>query len=140
MPPCSAGCRVHLASGRVLRARAALYTAAPRQPVLPAWVRVLAAGDEQRSPAEGDAAQLAERAQHMQPPLPAGIAASGQVDLRCAELAGRSVVVIGGGMSAGLLAAGAAERGARVTMVCRRWPSSGCDEMSSHPLSFLEGN
>lgn len=52
--------------------------------------------------------------------LPPGMATSDQVDLRSAELAGRRLVVVGGGMSAGLLAAGAAERGAVVTLVCRR--------------------
>ncbi|KAL4419953.1 hypothetical protein ABPG75_007051 [Micractinium tetrahymenae] len=114
------GCHVHLASGRVLHARAAIYTAAPRQPVLPAWARALAAAPAQPVPPGDAAAQGADRAQQAQRSLPAGITTSDQVDLRCAELAGRSVAVVGGGMSAGLLAAGAAERGAQVTLVCRR--------------------
>lgn len=104
----------------MLRARAAIYTTAPRQPVLPAWVRALAAAEAPPVAPCGEAPQLAERAQQAQRGLPAGIATSDRVDLRCADLAGRSVVVVGGGMSAGLLAAGAAERGATVTMVCRR--------------------
>lgn len=44
-----------------------------------------------------------------------------QVDLRTAQLEGLRVVVVGGGMTAASLAAGAADRGARVTLVCRRW-------------------
>ena len=129
-----AGCRVHLAGGRVLAARAVIYTPANRQPVLPAWARhLLIEGDEAAAAAAGGAGvaaaggpateQAAERAQQAQR-LPPGWATADQVDLRGAELAdlsGRSVVVVGGGMSAGLLAAGAAERGADVVLVCHRW-------------------
>ena len=116
---CPAGCRVHLASGRVLAARAVIYTAANLQPVLPAWARQLQVAPPPQ--------QEQGKAEHKQQAceLPAGIATSDSVDLRGAELAGKQVVVVvvvvvGGGMSAGLLAAGAAERGAEVTLVCRR--------------------
>lgn len=99
---------MHLASGRVLAARAAVYTPANRSPVLPAWARQLLA---ERAGQDGGEPQAQ---------LPPGIATADAVDLRSAELAGSSAVVVGGGMSAGLLAAGAAERGAQVTLVCRR--------------------
>jgi NADPH-dependent 2,4-dienoyl-CoA reductase/sulfur reductase-like enzyme len=102
---------VHLASGRVLAARAVIYTPANLQPVLPAWARQLpvAPPSQQQQEQEQQACEL-----------PAGIATSDSIDLRGAEVAGKRVVVVGGGMSAGLLAAGAAERGAKVTLVCRR--------------------
>ena len=106
-----AGCRVHLASGTVLTARAVAWTPANRHPVLPAWARQLATPAGERA-AEGP-----------QPQLPPGILTSDSVDLSspsAAGLEGQRVAVVGGGMSAGLLAAGAAERGARVTLVCRR--------------------
>lgn len=112
---------MHLASGRVLRASAAIYTAAPHRPVLPAWVRKLAAAEARPLALGAGASPPAPQAEQTSSPLPAGFATSDEVDLRCAELAGRSVAVVGAGMSAGLLAAGAAERGAHVTMVCRRW-------------------
>jgi NADPH-dependent 2,4-dienoyl-CoA reductase/sulfur reductase-like enzyme len=82
--------------------------------VLPAWARQLQVAPPPQ--------QEQGKAEHKQQAceLPAGIATSDSVDLRGAELAGKQVVVVGGGMSAGLLAAGAAERGAEVTLVCRR--------------------
>lgn len=42
------------------------------------------------------------------------------VDLRSERLQGRSVLVVGGGLTAAHLAVGAAERGAAVRLVCRR--------------------
>ena len=123
-PPCFAGCRVHLGSGRVLAARAVIYTPANLQPVLPAWVRQLQVAAPPQQEQEQEQEQGLGQAEHPAPlqqsRLPAGIATSDSVDLRGAELAGKQVVVVGGGMSAGLLAAGAAERGAEVTLVCRR--------------------
>lgn len=137
---------MHLASGKVLAAQAVVYTPANRSPVIPAWVKALPAAPPHTPPAEtgsapsgsepaeaaGEAvadelaATPAEQAQPPAPassspaPLPAGIQTWDSVNLRTAELAGKRVVVVGGGMSAGLLAAGAAERGAHVTLLCRR--------------------
>ncbi|KAL4857085.1 Pre-mRNA-processing protein 40A [Chlorella vulgaris] len=142
----SAGCRVHLASGKVLAAQAVVYTPANRSPVIPAWAKALPAAPPHTPPAETSSAPsgsepaeaggeavadelAATPAEQAQPPasassspapLPAGMQTWDSVDLRTAELAGKRVVVVGGGMSAGLLAAGAAERGAHVTLVCRR--------------------
>lgn len=145
--PAPAGCRVHLASGRLLAARAVVYTPANRRAVVPAWARQLAEPPQPCTPpadpcvpAEPDvegacgASGRAEAKQgvgvEQQARLPAGIATSDAVQLRDAELEGRRVVVVGGGMAAGLLAAGAAERGADVALVCRRcgsaWPGRTC--------------
>ena len=109
LPSRIAGCRVRLASDAVLTARAVVWTPANRRPVLPAWARPLAAAGE--AGADG------------QPQLPPGILTSDSVDLGGSSsdgLEGRRVAVVGGGMTAGLLAAGAAERGAHVALVCRR--------------------
>lgn len=113
---------MHLASGHTLLCRAAIYTAAICRPVLPGWLRPLLApevatnnGDHQQQQQDG-----AIHASHLQ--LPAGICTADTVHLgnAAASLDGKQLVVIGGGMSAGLLAAGAAERGAHVHLVCRR--------------------
>ena len=50
------------------------------------------------------------------------------------------MAVVGGGMTAGLLAAGAAERGARVTLVCRRQAAAvggGDVERATHLRALL---
>lgn len=106
---------MHLSNGRVLAARAAVYTPSNRSPVVPAWAQQLGAAGQAGGDGAPPAAVVAVAAQ-----LPAGIATADAVDLRAADLAGKRVVVVGGGMAAGLLAAGAAERGAYVTLVCRR--------------------
>ncbi|PRW33610.1 FAD-dependent oxidoreductase [Chlorella sorokiniana] len=112
------GCRVHLASGRTLLCRAAIYTPANRRPVLPAWVRPLLPAVE--AGATGGLQQGSAN-QPSQPQLPPGMFTADTMQMgAAADLGGKRLVVIGGGMSAGLLAAGAAERGARVHLVCRR--------------------
>lgn len=45
---------------------------------------------------------------------------SADIDLRAVEVDGRNVVIVGGGLTAGHLAVGAAEAGASVTIVSRR--------------------
>lgn len=115
------GCRVRLESGRVLTARAVVWTPANRRPVLPAWTRQLASAEGAADAGATDGQQPAvDGTLGGTVSLPPGIATSDCVDLRGAELEGRRVAVVGGGMSAGLLAAGAAERGAHVMLVCRR--------------------
>ena len=136
----ASGVRVHLASGAVLRARAVVYTAACRRPILPAWVKELAQGQAGSASAAaagspeaaGAAAQAAATtfgsgsdggsAFHLHvTQLPAGIATWDRVDLSSADVAGKRVVVVGGGMAAAALAVGAATWGASaVTLVCRR--------------------
>jgi NADPH-dependent 2,4-dienoyl-CoA reductase/sulfur reductase-like enzyme len=115
---------VHLASGKVLLAQAAVYTPASRSPVVPAWARRTAEPPPPPTPtpclaaAAGSSAPAPNIGEQGFQRLPPGILTADGVDLRSAELAGRRVVVVGGGMAAGLLAAGAAERGAAVTLVC----------------------
>lgn len=76
------------------------------------------------SPKAAPAAQAAQSSPGDHPSegysFPPGLLTFDQVDLNGAEVAGRHVVVVGGGMTAATLAAGAVARGARVTMVCRR--------------------
>lgn len=117
------GLRLELSSGRTITARAVVHTAAPTQPVLPAWVRQLqlqraeapGGGSEGGAGCRGGAGLAGPTA------LPPQVLTWDQVDLRSAQLEARRVVVVGGGMAAATLAAGAAARGAQVTLVCRRW-------------------
>lgn len=118
--PCT-GCRVHLASGQTLLCRAAVYTPVNRRPVLPAWVRPLLAPGTAAEAGSAAGRQQEGLIQQIQPQLPAGILTADTVHVgAAADLDGMQLVVVGGGMSAGLLAAGAAERGARVHLLCRR--------------------
>ena len=180
MPAADEGCRVLLADGRALRARAVAYCVNGRAPLVPAWARPwlgaplapcisaaqhadpdpqsLAApgapsnglaGDEKR--ANGAGAQLrrsaaapaqcgptggAQRANEKVAPCggaaagPAGsgeagmLQLAGAVDVRApstaAAVAGRSVAVVGGGMTAAALALAAARLGAaRVVLLAR---------------------
>eukprot|EP00887_Chlorella_sp_A99_P000159 scaffold16.g159.t1 len=100
-----ASCAVHLSSGAVVHARAVVHTASCRRPIVPAWVRQL-------QPTDGSQAAL-----------PSGIATWDEVDLRhtAAQVTGRRVVLVGGGMASAMLAVGAADAGAAaVTLVARR--------------------
>lgn len=180
MPAADEGCRVLLADGRALRARAVAYCVNVRAPLVPAWARPwlgaplapcisaaqhadpdpqsLAApgapsnglaGDEKR--ANGAGAQLrrsaaapaqcgptggAQRANEKVAPCggaaagPAGsgeagmLQLAGAVDVRApstaAAVAGRSVAVVGGGMTAAALALAAARLdAARVVLLAR---------------------
>jgi NADPH-dependent 2,4-dienoyl-CoA reductase/sulfur reductase-like enzyme len=55
------------------------------------------------------------------PPVPVdALSHADDVDLRGLDLAGQHVAIVGGGLTAGHLAAGAAERGATVTLIGRR--------------------
>ncbi len=119
-PHAHAGCRVHLASGRTLLCRAAVYTPANRRPVLPAWARPLLGAPAAAEPGNCNE-QQGGGSNKSSLQLPPGILTADGVNLSTAAgLEGKQLVVIGGGMSAGLLAAGAAERGAHVHLVCRR--------------------
>ena len=134
--PCAkplSGCRVHLASGRALVCRAAVYTPSNRCPILPAWARPLAA-----PPAAGQDGISGQQdcSSRAPPQLPPGIFTADAVHLgSAAGLEGQHIVVVGGGMSAGLLAAGAAERGARVTLVCRRCAAAAAAEAAASSIS-----
>lgn len=112
---------MHLASGQTLLCRAAVYTPANRRPVLPAWVRPLLAPGAAAEAGSAAGRQQEGPIQQIQPQLPDGILTADAVHVgAAADLDGQQLVVVGGGMSAGLLAAGAAERGARVHLLCRR--------------------
>jgi glycine/D-amino acid oxidase-like deaminating enzyme len=107
-----------------------------REHVVPARVRHIEAGQRTTRLALADGTALAaahvvvatDPARRCLPtwlfdllPVPAeALAHPGDVDLRGLELAGQHVAVIGGGLTAGRLAVGAAARGATVTLICRR--------------------
>jgi hypothetical protein len=105
---------VRLASGRTLTARAVVAAGAPLLPVRPAWARPL----------------LLDSKTIGSPPNPSiDILTWNEVDLsdsRC-QLAGKSVSVVGGGMTAAMLALGAAAKGAKVTLICRRYVAEAAD-------------
>lgn len=81
-----------LASGSTVQARRLVWAKGSMQPVLPAWYE----------PGH-------ERCLH-----------STAVDLRRVAVAGQTVVVVGGGLTAGQLALGAIAKGARVILLARR--------------------
>lgn len=84
-----------LADGRRLRARRVVLATNPVTPIMPAWAAAMAPG--------------------------ATVSHAEDVDLRTVgDLDGRHVVVVGGGLTAVHLALGAARRGARVRVLCRR--------------------
>lgn len=88
--------RLALADGTTLVAAHVVLATDPARRCVPAWVADV-------------------------PPVPVeALAHAGDVDLRGLDLSGQHVAVVGGGLTAGHLAAGAVDRGARVTLVCRR--------------------
>jgi hypothetical protein len=88
--------RLDLADGTRLAARHVVIASDPARRCVPRWVADL-------------------------PPVPVDrLAHADDVDLRGLDLAGKHVVVVGGGLTAAHLAVGAVARGATVTVVCRR--------------------
>ncbi len=119
------GCAIQLASGRTLTARAVVYCASACVPVRPAWAEA--------AQCDSNAARIPNGATAAQPHAgPPAHAPDGQqlvtslfqlaaeMDLRTAPLAGRSVAVVGGGMTAAQLALGALEAGAQHVMLVSR--------------------
>ena len=88
--------RLALADGTTVVAAHVVLATDPAWRCLPAWVADL-------------------------PPVPVdALAHADDVDLRGLDLDGQHVAIVGGGLTAGHLAAGAAERGATVTLIARR--------------------
>ena len=119
------GCGIQLASGRTLTARAVVYCASACTSVCPAWAEAALHDSGTACPANG-----ALPAQpHANPPAHAPdtmqlvdplFQLAAEVDVRTAPVAGHSVAVVGGGMTAAQLALGALEAGAQcVTLISR---------------------
>lgn len=90
------GVRLHQEDGRILHADRAVLACNPSRPTLPGWAQ-----------AAGSAG------------LGAAVCHSSAVDVRLPGLAGRAVVVVGGGLTAAQLAVAAHGRGAAVTLIHR---------------------
>lgn len=127
LPPLSflfdpGGLTLHLGSGAEVLTRALVVSRVDSRPIIPPWAADLV-------DREGTAVRSAHR-----------------LRLTEEELAGRSVAVVGGGMTSVTLALAAAARGARaVTLVARRWGTfwwwGGCMLVSTRlgcvPASFF---
>ena len=95
--PMKRGLRVLTQAGREYRARRVVLATNAMRPVRPGWSAAAAGG------------------------APRGrIVHSDELDLRDLRLAGERILVVGGGLTAAGIAAGAVRRGARVVLVARR--------------------